>query len=179
VDIIWFIKDCVSKFPLVHLALLGLLQVLYALCIIQPCVRCLANKRTFIANLNRAMDIRRYDIDSFVKQGAYSHAVQAGQFIFVSGMLPIDYASGLRVTDDVGRATEVALNNVSSILAAAGSSLEKIVKVTVFLRDIADFARMNEVYTRFFTSNPPARTCVAVKDIPGNFPLEIEVIASK
>jgi 2-iminobutanoate/2-iminopropanoate deaminase len=64
-------------------------------------------------------------------------------------------------------------------LAAAGSSLEKIVKVTVFLRDIADFARMNEVYTRFFTSNPPARTCVAVKDIPGNFPLEIEVIASK
>lgn len=125
------------------------------------------------------MDIRRYDIDGFTKSGAYSHAVQAGEFLFVSGMLPIDYEKGLKVTDDIGRATEVTLSNIRNVLEAAGSSLEKVVKVTVFLQDIADFARMNEAYARFFSANPPARVCVAVKDIPGNLPLEIDVIATK
>lgn len=125
------------------------------------------------------MDIRRYDINGFAKSGAYSHVVQAGELLFISGMLPIDYERGSKVTNDIGEATELVLNNISKILEAAGSRLDKVIKVTVFLRDIADFARMNEVYAKFFSTNPPARSCVAVKEIPGGFPLEIEVIAAK
>lgn len=125
------------------------------------------------------MEIVRYEIEGLAKSGFYSHAVQAGEFLFVSGILPIDYEKDLKITDDISKATEQVFNNIKKILEATGSSLDKIVKVTVFLRDIADFAHMNEAYRRYFSSNPPARTCVAVKDIPGNFPLEIEVIAVK
>ncbi len=125
------------------------------------------------------MEIHRYDINGFTKSGAYSHLVQAGEFLFISGMLPIDYEKGSRVTNDIGEATELVLNNISKLLEAVGSRMDRIIKVTVFLRDIADFARMNEVYAKFFSNNPPARSCVAVKEIPGGFPLEIEVIATK
>ncbi len=125
------------------------------------------------------MDIHRYDINGFTKSGPYSHVVQAGGFLFISGMLPIDYEKGSRITNDIGEATELVLKNIGKILEAAGSSLDKVIKVTVFLRDMADFARMNEVYAKFFSSNPPARSCVAVKEVPGGFPLEIEVIAAK
>ncbi len=125
------------------------------------------------------MSIRRYDVEGFKKGGLYSHAVEAGGFIFVSGVLPIDYAGDVTIPDDIGKATEVAIGNIKKILEAAGSSLDKVVKVTVFLRDITDFAQMNEVYAAFFSANPPARTCVAVKGIPGGFPLEIEAVATK
>lgn len=125
------------------------------------------------------MDIRKYDIDSFKKGGPYSHAVEAGGLIFVSGMLPVDYDRDLRITDDIIKATETVLGNIKKVLEAAGSSLDKVIKVTVFLRDISDFPQMNEAYAKFFSVNLPARTCVAVREIPGGFPLEIEVIAAK
>lgn len=118
-----------------------------------------------------------YNIDTLAKGGPYSHVVEAGDFLFISGMLPIDMGKNLRITDDARAATELVLNNVQQALESMGSSLGKVVKATVFLRDVADFSAMNEVYRTFFPENPPARSCVAVREIPGDFPVEIEVIA--
>jgi len=123
------------------------------------------------------MKKRVHDVDTLIKGGPYSHVVKAGDFLFVSGMVSIDSESNLMITDDIRAATELALNNVKKALESAGSGLDKVVKVTVFLRDVADFSGMNEVYGAFFPKNPPARSCVVVKEIPGNFPVEIEVIA--
>jgi 2-iminobutanoate/2-iminopropanoate deaminase len=125
------------------------------------------------------MEKRVLNIDTLIKGGPYSHVVEAGGFLFVSGMVPIDIEKQLMITDDIQKATEVVLNNVKTALESAGSGLDKVVKATVFLRDIADFNSMNEIYKTFWSENPPARTCVAVKEVPGNFPLEIEVIAIK
>ena len=94
-------------------------------------------------------------------------------------MTPIDIEKGIMITDDVKKGSELALNNVKRALTAAGSSMEKVVKATVYLRDMADFNAMNEVYKTYFPSNPPARTCIAVKEIPGSSPIEVEVIALK
>jgi len=120
-----------------------------------------------------------HNVDTLIKGGPYSHAVEAGGFLFVSGMVPIDIQKKLMITDDIKKATELVLSNVKVALESAGSSLDKVVKATVFLRDIADFNSMNEIYKTFWPESPPARTCVAVKEVPGNFPLEIEVIAIK
>ena len=120
-----------------------------------------------------------HNVDGLIKGGPYSHVVEAGGFVFVSGMVPIDLEKELMVTDDIKKATELVLNNVKKALEAVGSSLGKVVKTSVFLRDMADFNSMNEIYQPFFLENPPARTCVAVKEIPGSFPMEIEVIATK
>lgn len=125
------------------------------------------------------MKKRVLNLDTLIKGGPYSHAVEAGEFLFVSGMVPIDIQKGLLITDDIKKATELVLNNVKMVLEHSGTSLDKVVKATVFLRDMADFSTMNEVYSKFWPENPPARTCVAVKEIPGNFPLEIEVVAIK
>ena len=113
-----------------------------------------------------------HNVDGLIKGGPYSHVVEAGGFVFVSGMVPIDLEKELMVTDDIKKATELVLNNVKKALQAAGSSLGKVVKTSVFLRDMADFNGMNEIYQPFFLENAPARTCVAVKEVPGNFPLE-------
>jgi len=118
-----------------------------------------------------------YNIDALAKGGPYSHVVEAGDFLFISGMLPIDIGKDLKITDDTRAATELVLSNVQRALESMGSSLRKVVKATVFLRDMADFSAMNEVYRTFFPENPPARSCVAVREIPGGFPVEIEVIA--
>ncbi|MBM3142602.1 MAG: RidA family protein [Chloroflexi bacterium] len=120
-----------------------------------------------------------HDLDVLMKGGPYSHIVEAEGFIFVSGILPTDSEKKLAITDDVKTATELVLTNIKKALESVGSGLDKVVKTTVFLRDIADFSGMNEVYKAFFSENPPARSCVAVREIPGNFPLEIEVIAIK
>jgi 2-iminobutanoate/2-iminopropanoate deaminase len=114
-----------------------------------------------------------------MKGGPYSHVVEAGGFLFVSGMVPTDLEKKLAVTDDIQAATELVLTNIRKALESVGSGLDKVVKATVFLRDMADFNGMNEVYKTFFLENPPARSCVAVSEIPGNFPLEIDVIAIK
>jgi len=125
------------------------------------------------------MEKKVFNLDTLIKGGPYSHVVEAGGFLFVSGMVPIDIQKGLMITDDIGKATELVLSNVKMALEHAGSNLDKVVKTTVFLRDMADFNSMNEIYSKFWSESPPARTCVAAKEIPGNFPLEIEVIAAR
>ena len=120
-----------------------------------------------------------HDVDVLMKGGPYSHVVEAGGFLFVSGIVPTDPEKKLAITDDVKAATELVLTNIKKALESVGSGLDKIVKATVFLRDMADFNGMNEVYRTFFPESPPARSGVVVRGIPGNFPLEIDVIAIK
>ncbi len=123
------------------------------------------------------MEKTTYEIDGFARGAPYSHVVEAGGFLFVSGTLPVDEGRNLKITDDVKAATELVLNNVKRALESTGSDLKKVVKATVFLRDMADLGDMNEVYRRFFPEDPPARSCIAVREVPGGFPVEIEVIA--
>ena len=125
------------------------------------------------------MEKKTYDIEGFVKGGPYSHVVEAGGFFFLSGQVPIDLEKKLFITDDIIKATELVLNNIKRTLETVGSSMDQVVKTTVFLRDMADFEKMNQIYTTFFTEKPPARSCVAVKELPGNFPVEIELVAIK
>jgi len=125
------------------------------------------------------MDRKTHDIDGLVKGGPYSHAVEAGGFFFLSGQVPVDPVKKLTIQDDVQKATELVLTNIKRTLEEVGTSMEKVVKTMVFLRDMADFDSMNQVYKTFFPTDPPARSCVAVKEVPGNFPVEIEVIACR
>ena len=111
--------------------------------------------------------------------GPYSQAIQAGNMLFVSGQIPIDSATGAFAGDDIVTQTKQSLTNVKNILEAAGYALTDVVKTTVLLADIADFAAMNAVYAEFFTENCPARACFAVKDLPKGALVEIEAIANK
>jgi 2-iminobutanoate/2-iminopropanoate deaminase len=117
------------------------------------------------------------DVDAFGKGGPYSHCVKANGFVFVSGNVAIDPDSGEQVRGDIPRATRVILKNIDTILKAADSDLSKAVKTTVFLTDMGNFSTMNDAYKEFFPNNPPARSCVAVKQLPMDFDIEIEVIA--
>lgn len=109
--------------------------------------------------------------------GPYSQAVKAGEFVFVSGQIPIDPATGNFVSEDVAGQTEQVFKNLSAILEAAGSNLKNVVKTTVFLADMNDFARMNEIYARYFTENYPARATVEAARLPKDARVEIEAIA--
>lgn len=109
--------------------------------------------------------------------GPYSVAIKAGPFVFTSGQLGLDPVSGAIVEGGVEAETRQALTNLSHVLEAAGSSLSLVVKTTVFLRDINDFARMNAVYGEFFTQDPPARSAVQVAALPKGGAVEIEAIA--
>lgn len=111
--------------------------------------------------------------------GPYSQAVQAGNLLFVSGQLPIDPATGVFAGEDIAAQTRQSLTNVRSILEKAGYSCADVVKTTVLLANIEDFAAMNAVYAEFFTENCPARAAYAVKDIPKGALVEIEAIACK
>lgn len=111
--------------------------------------------------------------------GPYSQAVQTGNMLFVSGQIPIDPATGAFAGEDIATQTRQSLTNISNILAAAGYSMNDVVKTTVLLADIADFAAMNAVYAEFFTENKPARAAFAVKDLPRGALVEIEAIAAK
>ncbi len=111
--------------------------------------------------------------------GPYSQAVKTGNILFVSGQLPIDPATGAFAGEDVASQTRQSLKNVQAILEAAGYSCADVVKATVLLADIADFAAMNAVYAEFFTANCPARAAFAVKDLPKGAKVEIEVVAGK
>jgi len=123
------------------------------------------------------MEKKCINVDGLFKAGPYSHAVEAGGMLFLSGTVPVDPKSGEPAVGDIGQATARVLENIKLVLEAAGSSLEQVVKATVFLTDMADFGAMNEVYKTYFMANEPARSCVAVKELPGKFPVEIEVIA--
>jgi 2-iminobutanoate/2-iminopropanoate deaminase len=109
--------------------------------------------------------------------GPYSQAIRANGFIFVSGQIPTDPATQQIIQGDVAAQTERVLQNLSAILKAAGSSLEKVVRTTVFLKNMGDFAAMNEVYGRHFTTAPPARATVEVARLPKDVQVEIDVIA--
>jgi len=109
--------------------------------------------------------------------GPYSQAVAAGELIFCAGQGAIDAKTGENVTGDVRAETERTLDNLSAVLAAAGSDLGHVVKTTVFLTDIADFAAMNEVYARRFGDHRPARSTVGVATLPRGFKVEIECVA--
>jgi 2-iminobutanoate/2-iminopropanoate deaminase len=109
--------------------------------------------------------------------GPYSQAIRANGFVFVSGQVAIDPATQQVMNGDVAAQTDRALKNLSAILQAAGSGLEKAVRSTVFLKNMSDFAAMNEVYGRYFTSTPPARSTVEVARLPKDVLVEIDVIA--
>ena len=109
--------------------------------------------------------------------GPYSQAVQAGNMLFVSGQIPIDPATGAFAGDDIVTQTRQSLTNVQNILAAAGYTCADVVKTTVLLADIADFAAMNAVYAEFFTGDCPARSAVQVARLPKDAGIEIEAIA--
>lgn len=111
--------------------------------------------------------------------GPYSQAVQTGNMLFVSGQIPIDPATGVFAGEDIATQTKQSLTNIRNILAAAGYTMNDVVKTTVLLADIADFAAMNAVYAEFFTENKPARAAFAVKDLPRGALVEIEAIAAK
>jgi 2-iminobutanoate/2-iminopropanoate deaminase len=109
--------------------------------------------------------------------GPYSQAIRANGFIFISGQVAFDPATSQIVEGDAARQTARVLDNLKAIVEAAGSSLEHTVKATVFLKDMNDFAAMNEVYARYFPKNPPARSTVEVARLPRDVRVEIDLIA--
>jgi 2-iminobutanoate/2-iminopropanoate deaminase len=109
--------------------------------------------------------------------GPYSQAVKASGLVFASGQIPIDPATGQVIDGSIAEQTERVLNNIKAVLEAAGSSLERVVKTTVFLADLTDFGEMNEAYGRFFAEVPPARSTVEVSRLPRDARVEIDAIA--
>jgi 2-iminobutanoate/2-iminopropanoate deaminase len=111
--------------------------------------------------------------------GPYSQAIEANGFVFCSGQIPIDPRTGEMVSSNTAAATEVVISNLKAVLAAAGLGLKDVVKTSVFLADMNDFAEMNEVYGRHFSDSPPARACVQAAKLPKGALVEIEAIAAK
>lgn len=111
--------------------------------------------------------------------GPYSQAIHAGRLVFVSGQLPVDPATGTFAEGGIKELTRQSLTNMKHILEAEGLTMAQVVKTTVFLADMADFAEMNEVYAQFFSQPFPARSAIAVKTLPKNARVEIECIASE
>ncbi len=109
--------------------------------------------------------------------GPYSQAVTHGGLVYLSGQIPLDPASGTIVEGDIAAQTGRVLENLKAVLAAAGSSLENVLKTTVYLKDMGEFAKMNEVYGSYFSSNPPARSTVEVARLPRDARVEIDVVA--
>lgn len=109
--------------------------------------------------------------------GPYSQAIRANGFIFVSGQTPIDPANQQLISGSVGEQTERVLRNIEAILKQAGSSMAKVVRCGVFLKDMNDFAAMNEVYAKFFPSAPPARSTIQAARLPKDCQVEIDAIA--
>jgi len=110
--------------------------------------------------------------------GPYSQAVVAGGLIFVSGQLPIDPATGAFPSEDIKELTRQSMKNLGAILKEAGTSMDKVVKTTIYLKDLADFAAVNEVYASFFKGSYPARSCFEVAALPKGAKVEIEAIAA-
>lgn len=110
--------------------------------------------------------------------GPYSQAVKAGGFVFCSGQIPIDPETGEFVSGGVAEQTEQVLKNLTAVLKAAGSGLESVVKTSVFLADMGDFAAMNEVYGKYFDTNKPARATVQAARLPRDARVEIDCIAT-
>jgi 2-iminobutanoate/2-iminopropanoate deaminase len=109
--------------------------------------------------------------------GPYSQAVIAGGLIFAAGQIPLDPRTGQLVPGDVRIQTKRVMENLKAVLAEAGSAMEKVVKTTVFLRDLTDFGAMNEIYGEYFQETPPARSTVQVAKLPRDAAVEIDIIA--
>jgi 2-iminobutanoate/2-iminopropanoate deaminase len=109
--------------------------------------------------------------------GPYSQAIKAGGFVFTAGQVAFDPATGQLVEGDAARQTARVLDNLKAIIEAAGSSLDRAVKATVYLQDMNDFAAMNEVYARYFPKDPPARSTVEAARLPRDVRVEIDLIA--
>lgn len=110
--------------------------------------------------------------------GPYSQAIEANGMLFISGQIPVDPATGI-VPEGITAQTEQVMKNIAAILDEAGYTFDNVVKTTCLLSDIANFGAMNEVYAKYFTSNPPARAAFAVRDLPKGVMVEIESIAVK
>jgi 2-iminobutanoate/2-iminopropanoate deaminase len=109
--------------------------------------------------------------------GPYSQAIRVGNLIFTSGQIPLEPVSGQLITGTIEEQTRQVLQNVKAVLEAAGSGLQSVVKTTVFIKSMDDFARVNAVYAEFFPADPPARSCVEVARLPKDVGVEIEVVA--
>ncbi len=109
--------------------------------------------------------------------GPYSQGIKANGFVFCSGQIPANPATGELITGSITEQTKQALSNVKGVIEAAGSSMDKVVKVTVFLKDMNDFSEMNAEYAKWFTGTPPARAAVEVARLPKDVGIEIEAIA--
>ena len=110
--------------------------------------------------------------------GPYSQAVVVHRFAFLSGQIPLDPATGQLVDGDIAAQTRQVLDNIKAVLEASGASLAQVVKTTVFLKDMSEFAKMNEVYATYFPLNPPARATVEVSRLPRDVRVEIDCIAA-
>jgi 2-iminobutanoate/2-iminopropanoate deaminase len=111
--------------------------------------------------------------------GPYSQGVEANGLVFVSGQIPLDPKTGNLVTGDIKEQTKRVMENGKAILAAAGCGMDRVVKATIYLRSIDDFAAVNEIYGRYFPAEPPARATVEVSRLPKDVSIEIDFIASK
>jgi len=111
--------------------------------------------------------------------GPYNQAIIAGDFIFTAGQIAIDPATGKLAENDIQKQTRLVIRNLEAVLKAAGSDLSRVVKTTVFLKDMNDFAAMNEIYAEFFSENSPARSAVEVARLPKDVLVEIECVALK
>jgi 2-iminobutanoate/2-iminopropanoate deaminase len=109
--------------------------------------------------------------------GPYSQTIQAGDFLFLSGQIPLDPKTGELVNGDIRDQTQRVLENIKGVLESQGLGMEKVVKVTIFLKDLGNFNQVNEVYATYFPSSPPARSTVEVSKLPRNAEIEIEAIA--
>jgi 2-iminobutanoate/2-iminopropanoate deaminase len=140
------------------------------------CIQNLPSKRKTMTILEKKVIIS----DKAPKAiGPYSVAIESGGFVFCAGQTGIDPATGELVSPDLEAQTHQVLINLKSVLEAAGTSLDKVVKTTVFLRDMTDFPKMNAIYASYFSTNPPARSTIAVAGLPKGGVVEIEAIALK
>lgn len=111
--------------------------------------------------------------------GPYSHAISTGDFLFTSGQIALDPATGKIVGDSIEEQAEQVLKNLEAVLAANNMTFANVIKTTVFLTDLADFTIVNQIYATRFSTEPPARSCVQVAGLPGGSKIEIELIAHK
>lgn len=111
--------------------------------------------------------------------GPYSQAVESGGFVFCSGQIPLDPVTGQTLTGSVGEQTELVMKNIAAVLKAANLDFSNVVKTTIFLTNMGDFPQVNEVYGKYFKSEPPARSTVAVAGLPRGVNVEIEVLARR
>ena len=126
------------------------------------------------------MDIKRVTAEGAPNAvGPYSHAITAGDVVYCSGQIPLDPATSALVTGDIGAQTDRILDNLTAVLAAAGSGLDRVMKTTVFLADMGDFAAMNEAYAKRFGDHRPARSTIAVAGLPRGARVEIECVAAR